>query len=230
MKPGSVIVDLAAERGGNTVGCVPGEHVVLDNGVHIIGYTDLPSRLPAQSSTMISNNIHNFLKQISPNEELFDYNLQHDLTSANYGKVEHIVRGSIVTHNGETLFPPPRCDPPPAPVSAQEVGGPSPEELQIIAAKKNATSNCAKVLGGYGAMAAMGGAPAVPWLTIGLSTATGSGLVVNVLPALHSPLMAVTNAISGLTAVGGLVQLNGAVAATSAGAANTLALSATALS
>ena len=62
MKPGSVIVDLAAERGGNTVGCVRNEHSVTSNGIHIIGYTDLASRLPGQSSTMFSNNIHNFLK------------------------------------------------------------------------------------------------------------------------------------------------------------------------
>ena len=55
-------VDLAAERGGNTVGCVPHEHTITPNGVHIIGYTDLASRLPGQSSTMFSNNIHNFLK------------------------------------------------------------------------------------------------------------------------------------------------------------------------
>ena len=62
MKPGSVIIDLAAERGGNADGCVTGEHITTDNGVHIVGYTDLNSRLPAQSSTMFSNNIHNFLK------------------------------------------------------------------------------------------------------------------------------------------------------------------------
>ena len=228
MKPGSVIVDLAAERGGNTEGCKPGRLHITENGVKIIGYTDLASRLPGQSSTMISNNITNFLKQISPSEEVFDYNLLSDLSTDNYGKVEHIVRGSIVTHQGQTMFPPPRCDPPPAPVVQAEIVD---ENAPIVEARER-TRKRATVLGGglVGGLGVLSANPAVPWLTLGLSTTVGAGLVRGVLPALHSPLMAVTNAISGLTAVGGLISLNGVFAASAAGGANALAITATGLS
>lgn len=105
MKPGSVIVDLASPNGGNSFGCVDREKVVTENGVKILGYSDLASRLPTQSSSLYSNNLCNFLKSISPDAENWGYNVNNDLTSANYGKIDHVVRGSIVTSNGSSMFP-----------------------------------------------------------------------------------------------------------------------------
>ena len=103
MKPGSVVVDLAAEAGGNCAATVPGELATYE-GVKIIGYTDLPSRLPTQSSTLYSNNITKFLLSMSPEEKHFGVYL-----------TDEVVRGAIVTHKGEILPVAPRPAPPPAP-------------------------------------------------------------------------------------------------------------------
>ena len=168
------------------------------------------------------------IQQISPDKEAYGFDLQRDLTSDNHGKVEHIVRGSMVAHQGEIMFPPPRCDPPPVAEAAATIE--TVEEDPIVVARKRAVRNSGLVGGSYAGMLAMGGSATVPWLNLGLSTWIGSQLVRGVLPALHSPLMAVTNAISGLTVVGGLVQLNGTIALNSAGAANGLALVATGIS
>ncbi|KAJ0288882.1 hypothetical protein COL940_001876 [Colletotrichum noveboracense] len=103
MKPGSVVVDLAAEAGGNCEKTKPGELYVYKD-VKIIGYTDLPSRLPTQSSTLYSNNITKFLLSIAPKEKQFGIDLS-----------DEVVRGAIVTQNGDIIQPAPRKAPPPAP-------------------------------------------------------------------------------------------------------------------
>jgi NAD(P) transhydrogenase subunit alpha len=97
MKPGSVIVDLAAERGGNCDLTVPDEKIVTDNGVTIIGYTDFPSRMAAQSSTLYATNIRHMMTDLTPEKD---------------GKVVHnmeddVIRGATVTYEGEITFPPP---------------------------------------------------------------------------------------------------------------------------
>ncbi|KAF5017135.1 hypothetical protein F66182_10976, partial [Fusarium sp. NRRL 66182] len=107
MKPGSVIVDLAAEAGGNCEATKKGE-LAIYNDVKIIGYTDLPSRLPTQSSTLYSNNITKFLLSMAPESNSFGIDLS-----------DEVVRGAIVTQDGDILPPAPRPAPPPAPVKAE---------------------------------------------------------------------------------------------------------------
>src|ERR1700712_3173326 len=101
MKPGSVIVDLAAEAGGNCELTSPGE-VINYGGVSIIGYTDLPSRLPTQASTLYSNNITKFLLSITSKDKEFGLNLE-----------EEVVRGALVVNHGKIMDPAPRPPPPP---------------------------------------------------------------------------------------------------------------------
>ncbi|KAF9013895.1 PNTB-domain-containing protein [Cyathus striatus] len=164
MKQGSVIVDLAAEAGGNCEATRPGE-LVVKNGVTIIGYTDLPSRLPTQSSTLYSNNITKFLLSLGE-----DGKFAIDLD-------DEVVRGSIVAHEGNQLEPP----------------VPKVEETTVTAITpwQKATREVSVVTAGMGT---------------GL---VGYRVVWGVAPALHSPLMSVTNAISGLVGVAGLFVMGG---------------------
>ncbi|KAH8107012.1 PNTB-domain-containing protein [Cristinia sonorae] len=197
MKQGSVIVDLAAETGGNCEATKPGELYVHD-GVTIIGYTDLPSRLPTQSSTLYSNNITKFLLSIGDGKTSFSINLE-----------DEVVRGSIVVHNGNILPPAPRPVPPP-PVAA-----PTTKETEVTAITpwQKATREVALVTGGMGTAIALGkiAGPAFMsnFFTFGLAGLIGYRVVWGVAPALHSPLMSVTNAISGMVGIGGLFVMGG---------------------
>ena len=144
MKAGSVIVDLAAESGGNCEMTVPGKVNVYDN-VTVIGYTDLPSRLPTQASTLYSNNITKFLLSISPEDHYFGIDME-----------DEVVRGSIVTQNGERIPPAPRpapVPPPPQPSTAAAV-----KEANVVALTpfQKVTREVAVVTGGMGAMLALG--------------------------------------------------------------------------
>lgn len=197
MKPGSVIVDLAAESGGNVETTVPGKIVTKHDVVHI-GLTDLPSRLPAQSSTLYANNISKFLLSIGE-EDHFHINLQ-----------DEVVRGSIVLHNGQLLWPPPVINvstPPAAAVKKSEANAikivpPNPFNETLKQSMLYSTS-----LGGLMALGWSSPSPAFTSMvtTFGLAGIVGYHTVWGVTPALHSPLMSVTNAISGITAVGGLL-------------------------
>ncbi|KIJ69313.1 hypothetical protein HYDPIDRAFT_145217 [Hydnomerulius pinastri MD-312] len=197
MKQGSVIVDMAAEAGGNCEATVPGE-LVVKNGVTIIGYTDLPSRLPTQSSTLYSNNITKFLLSIGENN-----NYAIDLS-------DEVVRGSIVVHKGEQLPPVPRPAPPPAPPPTPKV-----EEVQAkaITPWQKASREVATVTAGMGSVVALGKLTGAAFMsnffTFGLAGLVGYRVVWGVAPALHSPLMSVTNAISGMVGVGGLFVMGG---------------------
>ena len=142
MKPGSVIVDLAAERGGNCELTVPDEKIVSDNGVTIVGYTDFPSRMAAQSSTLYSTNIRHMMTDLTPEK---DGQVNHDME-------DDVIRGATATYQGEITFPPP-------PPKAVFVG------FQVI------------------------------W---------------GVSHSLHTPLMAVTNAISSIIILGALMQVGSA--------------------
>ncbi|EJT69737.1 hypothetical protein GGTG_12620 [Gaeumannomyces tritici R3-111a-1] len=199
MKPGSVVVDLAAEAGGNCEKTVPGEMVTYRD-VKIIGYTDLPSRLPTQSSTLYSNNITKFLLTMAPVEKEFGVDLG-----------DEVVRGAIVTQNGDVLPPAPRPAPPPAPAAPQVVAKEA-EPVALTPFRKEARE-VALVGAGMGTALALGKLTSPLFMgnvfTFGLASLIGYRAVWNVAPALHSPLMSVTNAISGMVGIGGLFVLGG---------------------
>ncbi|UYV60415.1 NNT [Cordylochernes scorpioides] len=209
MKPGSVIVDLAAEAGGNVATTRPGQ-LYVHNGVIHIGYTDLPSRLPTQSSTLYANNISKFLLSITGgDDDCVAGDKQHYAVDLS----DEVVRGSIVLKEGELMWPPP---PPPAQAAAPAV-------KQAVAATEpppppnyfNRTlKESLMYTGGLTGAVGFGMISPNPTFTtmstiFGLSGLVGYHTVWGVTPALHSPLMSVTNAVSGLTAVGGLLMMGG---------------------
>jgi len=154
---------------------------------HILGYTDLPSRLPTQSSTLYSNNITKFLLSIGG-----DGKFSIDLN-------DEVVRGAIVVHQGRILPPAPRTVPPsvPSPVSPKIE-----ESVTAITPWQKASREVAIVTGGMGSTIALGKVTGAAFMdsffTFGLAGLVGYNVVWGVTPALHSPLMSVTNAISGL--------------------------------
>ncbi|KAK6820336.1 hypothetical protein RU639_007475 [Aspergillus parasiticus] len=200
MKPGSVIVDLAAEAGGNCEATVPGQ-LTKYHDVTVIGYTDLPSRLPTQSSTLYSNNITKYLLSMAPQEKSFGVDLS-----------DEVVRGSIVTLDGEILPPVPRPAPPPTP--KVEAAAPAKEQTKLaLTPWQKATRDVATVTAGMGTTLALGKATGPIFmgnmLTFGLAGLVGYRAVWGVAPALHSPLMSVTNAISGMVGIGGFFIMGG---------------------
>ncbi|KAK3691260.1 hypothetical protein LTR37_018749 [Vermiconidia calcicola] len=199
MKPGSVVVDLAAEAGGNCEITVPGQ-LSHHKGVTVIGYTDLPSRLATQASTLYSNNITKYLLSMSPKEKHFGVDL-HD----------EVIRRSIVTHNG-ALIPalPPIA--PPAPVAAKKDEN-KPAEVVALTPWHKATREVALVTGSMGVALALGKLTGPIFMsnvfTFSLAGLIGYRVVWGVAPALHSPLMSVTNAISGMVGIGGFFIMGG---------------------
>merc|ERR1711970_1613618 len=202
MKPGSVVVDLAAEAGGNIETIVPGELSVYNNVTHI-GYTDLPSRLPTQASTLYSNNISKLLLSMQGTKDHYYLDMADD-----------VVRGSIVLDKGVTTWPP---NPPISVVAAA-----APKSGAAVEAKTAAEPNpfqdglkqALTYTAGLGTISALGmGSPNGAFTnmstTFSLGCIVGYHTVWSVVPALHSPLMSVTNAISGITAVGGLLLMGG---------------------
>ncbi|KMK50879.1 NAD(P) transhydrogenase subunit alpha [[Actinobacillus] muris] len=197
MKPGSVIVDLAAATGGNCELTQAGKVVVTDNQVKVIGYTDLPSRLPTQSSQLYGTNLVNLLKLLCKEK---DGNIQIDFDDV-------VLRGVTVIRDGEITWPAP-----PIQVSAQ----PQQKADAKPVAKKEEKPTDPRVK--YGAMALAGVAflwiasvaPAAflsHFTVFVLACVVGYYVVWNVSHALHTPLMAVTNAISGIIIVGALLQI-----------------------
>ncbi|XP_033502562.2 NAD(P) transhydrogenase, mitochondrial [Epinephelus lanceolatus] len=225
MKDGSVVVDLAAEAGGNIETTVPGE-LSVHKGVTHIGYTDLPSRLPTQSSTLYSNNITKLIRAISPDKDNFYLDVKEVF---DYGTMDHVVRGSIVMQNGKNLFPAPQPNnvpvaAPPKPKSVQEM---EKEKAAQISPFSATLTTAGVYTGGAATLLGLGlSAPNAAFTqivtTFGLAGIVGYHTVWGVTPALHSPLMSVTNAISGLTAVGGLSLMGGSYTPTST--AETLAV------
>jgi NAD(P) transhydrogenase subunit alpha len=200
MKKGSVIVDLAAENGGNCALTVPGQ-VVEQYGVHILGYTDLPSRLAPTASVLYGNNITHLLA---------------DLGGASHFHLDladEVVRGALVLRDGELLWPPPPR--PPAALPAEPKFAPKlPAAAKAAAAEKK--SSVAGPIGAVVAAAALVGLGMVAppaflsHLTVfALACIVGWQVVWNVTPALHTPLMSVTNAISGIIVIGGMLQVSG---------------------
>ncbi|KAK7954678.1 hypothetical protein PG988_015372 [Apiospora saccharicola] len=198
MKPGSVVVDLAAEAGGNCEKTEAGK-LVTYNDVKIIGYTDLPSRLPTQSSTLYSNNIVKFLLSMTPQDKEFGIDLN-----------DEVVRGSIVTLKGDILPPALRPAPLPAPAAkpAAKV-----EEVVAVTPFQKASREVAGVTAGMGTALALGKMTGPLFMgnafTFALASLIGYRVVWGVAPALHSPLMSVTNAISGMVGIGGFFVMGG---------------------
>jgi NAD(P) transhydrogenase len=211
MKAGSVCVDLAAANGGNVAQTQPDEIVTTSNGVKIIGYTDLPSRLASTASNLFANNIAKFILSIGPQTTKEKGVFQIDLK-------DDAVQNMLISYGGNARWPDkitPFTPPPPPVQDVAEVVELTPEQEKALADStskesfvKNAMigSAVAAILVGFGLTA--DGPPSVNLLaTFGLAGLAGYQVVWGVAPALHSPLMAVTNAISGCTAIGGMLLL-----------------------
>ncbi|MCK0170531.1 Re/Si-specific NAD(P)(+) transhydrogenase subunit alpha [Aliiroseovarius sp. S1123] len=205
MKPGSVIVDLAAEKGGNAEGTVMDEKVVTENGVTIIGYTDFPSRMAAQSSSLYANNIRHMMTDLTPEK---DGVVNHDME-------DDVIRGATVTHQGEITFPPP---PPKVQAIAAKpkevVPELTPEEKRAaeVAAFKAQTKQQVTLLAVGGGLMLLAGlfTPASfmqHFIVFVLAVFVGFQVIWNVSHSLHTPLMAVTNAISSIIILGALMQI-----------------------
>jgi H+-translocating NAD(P) transhydrogenase subunit alpha len=197
MKPGSLIVDMAAEQGGNCELTQPGK-IVDVNGVKIVGYTDLASRLPNQASKLYGTNMAHLLKHMEI-QKGWNINLE-----------DEIVRGSLVAHQGQITWPPPKPKTDPSAVAKTQTAA-------VVKTEKPKKSPAA----GY---AVLGVLTAAALLMIGLyappafmahftvfvlAIFVGYMLVWNVTPALHTPLMSVTNAISGIIVIGAMLQISG---------------------
>ena len=199
MKSGSVTVDLAAENGGNIETTVRDEKILTDNGVTCIGYTDLPSRLPTTSSTLFANNISKFLLSAGPQttKEPEYFYIDHD---------DEAVRGMLVVEKGKLMFPPPAPAPPPIQEKKKIAEVIAPVEIdykkQYMDGAKNAAYMSTSILA-LGAVAPNAAFSSM-FTTFWLSNVIGAQVVMGVAHSLHSPLMAVTNAISGTTALGGM--------------------------
>ena len=206
MKTGSVIVDLAAERGGNCDLTVPDARIVTDNGVVIIGYTDFPSRMGAQASELYGNNIRHMLFDLTPAKDgVLVQNMEDD-----------VIRGATVTFDGDVTWPPP---PPKVAAIAAQKPKEKPKELtpeerraqEVAAFKAQTRSQVGLLVVGGVLLLALGLiAPASfmqHFIVFVLSVFIGFQVIWNVSHSLHTPLMAVTNAISSIIILGALMQI-----------------------
>jgi NAD(P) transhydrogenase subunit alpha len=194
MRPGSVVVDLAAEAGGNCELTQPGE-VVRRAGITVIGYADLPSRLAPTASQLYGTNLVHLLSDMGGAEKY-----RVDLE-------DEVVRGALVVHDGKLLGPPPKREP--APVVKKPAATPPPPREE-----KKGGSFLPWALGISGlAFLGIGWSAPPEFVThfsvFVLSCFVGWQVVWNVTPALHTPLMSVTNAISGIILIGGMLQISG---------------------
>ena len=205
MKPGSVVVDLAAERGGNCDLTVPDQKIVSENGVTVVGYSDFPSRMAAQSSTLYATNIRHMMSDLTPEKNgQVHHNMEDD-----------VIRGATVAHEGAVTFPPP---PPKVQAIAakpkETVPEKTPEERRAeeVAAFQQQTKNQVTLLAVGGALMLLVGAYAPAsfmqhFIVFVLSVFVGFQVIWNVSHSLHTPLMAVTNAISSIIILGAVLQI-----------------------
>ncbi|TYB44029.1 Re/Si-specific NAD(P)(+) transhydrogenase subunit alpha [Actinomadura chibensis] len=205
MRPGSVIVDMAAANGGNVEGTVPGERVVTPNGVVILGYTDLAGRLPAQASQLYGTNLVNLIRLMTPQRDgvlVLDFD-------------DVVQRSMTVVREGELTWPPPPVAVSAAPAAVQaarpeaEPDAPSRTANPVVRRAGVAAAAAAMF-----ALIALSPAALQVHLTVfALAIVIGYYVIGNVHHALHTPLMSVTNAISGIIVVGALVQISSGNAA-----------------
>jgi NAD(P) transhydrogenase subunit alpha len=200
MRPGSVIVDLAAEQGGNCELTVPGE-VVVRHGVTIIGYTDLPSRLAKQASSLYATNL---------------LHLAEELCKGRDGRIEvdmgdEMIRGAIVVKDGGITWPPPPRAVPAAPVARPAAPEPARAVAPIPAGRRQAATRALVFCAAAGLLGLIGAFAPASFLghftVFVLACFIGYMVIWNVTPALHTPLMSVTNAISSIIVIGALVQV-----------------------
>ena len=216
MKPGSVIVDMAAEQGGNCELTEPGK-VVTRHGVIIIGYTDLPSRLPTQSSTLYATNLLRLSEELCKAKDgVYNVNME-----------DEVIRGTTVIQQGVVTWPPP-----PPKLSAAPPAAAKPSQAVVVAEKKGHGHGGGGELMPASKLVIMFAVAAVLFVAIGkyapvaflghftvfvLACFVGYMVVWNVTPALHTPLMSVTNAISSIIIIGALVQISPPIVAGAAG-------------
>jgi NAD(P) transhydrogenase subunit alpha len=202
MKPGSVIVDLAAEQGGNCELTEPNQ-VIVTHGVTIIGYTDLPSRLAKQSSTLYATNLLRMLEELTPTKD----------GNINVNMEDEVIRGATVIQQGNITWPPP-----PPRISAAPAQPPRNEVAATVAVEKPTRKLPPAVKSGlliglaaaafYGLGAYAPAAFMAHFTVFVLACFVGYMVIWNVKPALHTPLMSVTNAISSIIAIGALIQIS----------------------
>jgi NAD(P) transhydrogenase subunit alpha len=196
MKPGSVVVDMAAAQGGNVEGTVAGKAVITDNGVTIIGYTDLPGRLPAQASQLYGTNLVNLMKLLTPQKDgamVLDFD-------------DVVQRSMTVVREGELTWPPP-------PVQVSAAPAQQPAAAPVTPEKRTLSAPARFGLIGAGMAAlflliAFSPAQLAENFTVFvLAVVIGYYVIGKVHHALHTPLMSVTNAISGIVVIGALLQI-----------------------
>lgn len=199
MRPGSVIVDMAASNGGNVEPSKADEVVVTPNGVKVLGWTDLAGRLPTQASQLYGTNLVNMLKLTTPAK---DGHLTLDFD-------DPVQRSMTVAHGGEVLWPPP-----PVTVSAAPAPAKAATPEPVVTKEKPPPNPAVRmaVIGviavAFLVMAALSPGAFLGHLTVfALAVVVGYYVVWNVVPALHTPLMAETNAISGIILVGAILQV-----------------------
>lgn len=203
MKPGSVIVDMAAGMGGNVEGSVAGERVVTPNGVVILGYTDLASRLPTQASQLYATNLVNLVKLLTPGK---DGQLVIDFDDV-------VQRGVTVVREGEVTWPPPPVQVSAAPAAVKAVADAAAATSAADVPHRGLTRRGRIGLIGAGIVALFVVNATAPdplpqhFTVLALSVVIGFYVIGKVAHALHTPLMSVTNAISGIIIVGAILQV-----------------------
>ena len=196
MRPGSVIVDMAAANGGNVAATVKDERVVTPNGVTVLGWTDLAGRLAAQTSQLYGTNVVNLLTLLTPGK---DGVLTLDMDDV-------VQRGITVTRDGTTMWPPPPVQVSAAPAPAAVEHEPAAEKAPPDPRRKWYAAGLAGVL--FALLAAVSPGEFLGHFTVfALAVVAGYYVISNVAHALHTPLMAETNAISGIILVGGILQV-----------------------
>jgi len=201
MRDGSVIVDLASEQGGNCELTQPGR-VTHVSGVRVIGYTDLPSRMPAQSSQLYGTNIRHFLTEFCPEK---NGQIQLDMD-------DDVVRSMTVTRSGEITWPPPTIE---TAKPTERSSGPPPSIVTSPVKSPEKQNNVTTLIGlGVVMLLILGVGAVAPtsfmnhFTVFILAIFVGWQVVWNVTPALHTPLMSVTNAISGIIVIGALLKID----------------------
>ena len=206
MKPGSVVVDLAAEQGGNCK-LTKADEVIVHEGVTIVGYTDMPSRMAAQASQLYGTNLRHLLADLTPEKD----------GVVNVNMEDEVIRGATVATGGEVTWPPPAAKLSAAPKKPPAKKAPV-EDPAVLAAAERAAAKAAgsrlltgSIVAGIALLLVGSVAPAdfmKHFTVFVLACFVGYQVVWSVTPALHTPLMSVTNAISGIIVVGALLQMS----------------------
>ena len=200
MRPGSVVVDLAAEQGGNCASTIPGE-VTVAHGVTVIGFTDLPSRLATQSSQLYGNNIRHLLSELTKNSD----------GQINVDMEDEAIRGATIVNGGEVIWPLPK----PKQQADPTIKPPEPKREEAPVKKENVWVKYLILTVSALSFLWLGSVAPPEFMShftvFILACFVGYQVIWNVTPALHTPLMSVTNAISGIIVVGAVLQLSSKV-------------------